>query len=365
MSQSIKEQLKTKTASDLFLFITATNEILHDPSNICNYTQDSKNIILKGLQQWFDTSVVLDNDLEELSDAYWKWYDKNENEKESLRISLQDSTSPIISTPHELGIIGETKIATMIERLKPKFDVTIVSAQGHVADIHVIDVENAIRYVIEVKNKQKITSEDLTKFDSDIQNMNKDVSLKNIGMFISTQTHTIIGVGAFGITSNKIYITQKYITDECFNLIFDYAPLIESTKSISAGVDKEKTEFIIPQNVYNLIANLHLIHSHTEMEISKMEEMRKTHHSLIVALDEMMTKKLVSQKIISEIFKEFPSGIMSNDTLEDNYHNKLREYLKSRTIKQIKKVEILTAFPMLKTELSKMKLDELIEKYRE
>ena len=112
---------------------------------------------------------------------------KDDNESNVTQIYPNQYSS------YNLGRIGEQAVLAIIEKVRPAFDSNLVSATGHVADIHSIDYKNNIKYVFEIKYKLKITKEDVNKFVRDIENIQKSESLQYrvIGFFISLNSDVI------------------------------------------------------------------------------------------------------------------------------------------------------------------------------
>ena len=272
----------------------------------------------------------------------------------------------------------------MIQEVRPKYEVSIVSSQGHVSDIHVRDYTYNIRYIVEVKNKKHITKDDLTKFDNDMQTLH-DESLKTVGLFISINSDTIPSIGFMNISKNKVYLTKEFINHQCLNLIFEYITLmrqveIEYTKlqngEKSSGLELNGGElyvhssktYVIPPNVYSLIANLKSLDSALNVEIESLTAIKHMNENSIIKLENVLSKKIVMQHILKEIFHEFSKELdvfgSKEEVLEDIYHDKLRKWLREKSLNKIKKGDILKEFPVLATELSKMKMEEIIKKYR-
>lgn len=138
---------------------------------------------------------------------------------------------------YSLGRIGENDVLKIIERIRPEYETTIVSSTGHLADIHSIDYNNNIKYIIEIKLKQQITKEDVNKFDRDLENAkHSETSLKIIGLFISLNSDKIPSIGSMKIFSDKIYLTRNYFSENSLDLIFR---LIETYSLLIEGHEKQ------------------------------------------------------------------------------------------------------------------------------
>ena len=204
LTQSLTQSLTREQVQDL------TQEPTQDPVKepIRDLTQDFSKDDARDLTQNLVKDMVKDND-----DTY----------------KLQYSS-------YSLGRIGENDVWEIIERIRPEYETTIVSSTGHLADIHSIDYNNNIKYIIEIKLKQQITKEDVNKFDRDLENAkHSETSLKIIGLFISLNSDKIPSIGSMKIFSDKIYLTRNYFSENSLHLIFR---LIETYSLLIEGHEK-------------------------------------------------------------------------------------------------------------------------------
>ena len=273
----------------------------------------------------------------------------------SIPIPIPD-TFPMSVSNYVKGMQGEEYVKELIVSIRPKFEIIMVSATGHMADIHVIDYDSNIKYVIEVKNKDIITYQDVTKFKKDIEEMNK-TNEKIIGLFISLNADTIPNVGTLSVTKNMIYLTKRYINKECLSIVFDYTSIDEQIIKQSA------VKYEIPKNVYILMSNLHILHNNLTNEIDKLQNIKKNMKENISEITVILIDYESKMMLLKEILKEFPSNT-EGTKIKDKYFNKLSEYLMSVPRSKLKKSEILSRFPMIKSELSALKMDEILQMYR-
>ena len=130
------------------------------------------------------------------------------NYNKTLQTKLR-STSSI-----NLGNKGEQIIKELLENLGYKpIDKSKVA---HSEDLWIIDENNKIIFLFEIKNKKKIDREDLVKFNkdmTDITNLYQNYSI--IGIFINLLDVNISSdIKKFKVESNKIYLTLNYISEE-------------------------------------------------------------------------------------------------------------------------------------------------------
>ena len=207
-----------------------------------SHEQDIKNIQIKHENEInkikTDTNELLTKNLElkfvnEINDL--KLEHANEINELQKQIFDLKSTSSI-----KLGNKAEQDLKELFIKLgKHCVD---MSKTSHVADLWIIDEQNKILYVIESKNKGKISSDDLTKFKFDLDYINKNFKTNDyktyeiIGLFVSTRGDIINQeIGSFSFGLYETYISQQYISEEFFKLYFKSVETLIKLKSVDSN----------------------------------------------------------------------------------------------------------------------------------
>lgn len=283
--------------------------------------------------------------------------DLGENDKDNETYKLQYSS-------YSLGRIGENDVWEIIERIRPEYETTIVSSTGHLADIHSIDYNNNIKYIIEIKLKQQITKEDVNKFDRDLENAkHSETSLKIIGLFISLNSDKIPSIGSMKIFSDKIYLTRNYFSENSLNLIFR---LIETYSLLIEGHEKTNVHYEISSNVLELVAKLRAEYVNLTKEMEMYLNMKNNTEQNLLCIQELIGRLVLKEQFIKFINTEFSDILPTiNDDLISKQENDMRAYIQSTSKKSIKKKDLLNRFPALSTKIGSMKINDLINEYKQ
>ena len=283
--------------------------------------------------------------------------DLGENDKDNETYKLQYSS-------YSLGRIGENDVWEIIERIRPEYETTIVSSTGHLADIHSIDYNNNIKYIIEIKLKQQITKEDVNKFDRDLENAkHSETSLKIIGLFISLNSDKIPSIGSMKIFSDKIYLTRNYFSENSLNLIFR---LIETYSLLIEGHEKTNVHYEISSNVLELVAKLRAEYVNLTKEMEMYLNMKNNTEQNLLFIQELIGRLVLKEQFIKFINTEFSDILPTiNDDLISKQENDMRAYIQSTSKKSIKKKDLLNRFPALSTKIGSMKINDLINEYKQ
>ena len=283
--------------------------------------------------------------------------DLGENDKDNETYKLQYSS-------YSLGRIGENDVLKIIERIRPEYETTIVSSTGHLADIHSIDYNNNIKYIIEIKLKQQITKEDVNKFDRDLENAkHSETSLKIIGLFISLNSDKIPSIGSMKIFSDKIYLTRNYFSENSLNLIFR---LIETYSLLIEGHEKTNIHYEISSNVLELVAKLRAEYVNLTKEMEMYLNMKNNTEQNLLCIQELIGRLVLKEQFIKFINTEFSDILPTiNDDLISKQENDMRAYIQSTSKKSIKKKDLLNRFPALSTKIGSMKINDLINEYKQ
>ena len=275
-----------------------------------------------------------------------------------------DDTYKLQYSSYSLGRIGENDVWEIIERIRPEYETTIVSSTGHLADIHSIDYNNNIKYIIEIKLKQQITKEDVNKFDRDLENAkHSETSLKIIGLFISLNSDKIPSIGSMKIFSDKIYLTRNYFSENSLHLIFR---LIETYSLLIEGHEKTNVHYEISSNVLELVAKLRAEYVNLTKEMEMYLNMKNNTEQNLLCIQELIGRLVLKEQFIKFINTEFSDILPTiNDDLISKQENDMRAYIQSTSKKSIKKKDLLNRFPALSTKIGSMKINDLINEYKQ
>ena len=358
-AQSLTQSLTQCLAKDL------TQSSMQEPMQglAKDLTQESTQESMQGLVK----DIVKDNDDKVLTQDFSKdeardlTQDLGENEqvhdKDNETYKLQYSS-------YSLGRIGENDVWEIIERIRPEYETTIVSSTGHLADIHSIDYNNNIKYIIEIKLKQQITKEDVNKFDRDLENAkHSETSLKIIGLFISLNSDKIPSIGSMKIFSDKIYLTRNYFSENSLDLIFR---LIETYSLLIEGHEKTNVHYEISSNVLELVAKLRAEYVNLTKEMEMYLNMKNNTEQNLLCIQELIGRLVLKEQFIKFINTEFSDILPTiNDDLISKQENDMRAYIQSTSKKSIKKKDLLNRFPALSTKIGSMKINDLINEYKQ
>ena len=280
----------------------------------------------------------------------------------------EESSYPNQYSSYNLGKFGEQAVLSIIEKVRPAFDSNLVSATGHVADVHSIDYKNNIKYVFEIKYKLKITKEDVNKFVRDIENIQKSESLQYrvIGFFISLNSDVIPSIGNLSISRDKIYITRNYFSENMLNLIFQF---VETYISIYNEIPESNTTHVkyeLSSNVLELLVKLRSEYASLTKEMELYTQMKINTEQNLNSIYELMSKVTLKEQFIRFINNEFSDVLPEiKEDISSNEEYKLREYIQSHKKKSIKKRDLLKLFPTMMTKLSSMTLNDILAEYKQ
>lgn len=268
------------------------------------------------------------------------------------------------------GIIGENALMELISSINPKFDVQRTASTGHLADIHVIDYEHNIKYVVESKHKQTIIRADVTKFESDVQTMRESEKCFHIvGLFLSLSSETIVGIGSYSITPDVIYLTQSFINKETLQVVFDMVVLNHSITTALPAVAPQRIQFEVPPRVYDLVAKLRVQMSELAKEHSLYNNILENTKKTDSDVRELLARVQLKEQFIKLIDAEYTiaigqAGLEStiNDTVTSAEEERLRKFIVSKG-KSVTKKAIKDGFPSLATTLGSLTKDQILEKY--
>ena len=279
---------------------------------------------------------------------------------------FEQSIAPPTRSSYLLGKTGEQYIVELINSVRPMFETHIVANTGHLADIHVVDRDRHIKYIIEVKNKQKITIADKTKFDNDVKQAIADnVGWFVIGVFVSLVSNDIIGThnGFVFSTDNKIYMPKQFVNKECFETIFTF---MNTYKTINDGLTM-KAASDVPESVYKLLDNLKNEYNDINITDSKYDDIIKNSEETANTVRELKSSLVFRKRFINQIiticYKTVPIDEDRMDVLEDD---RFRQYINTfSSVSKFRKNEALAKFPNMKTKLAGLSSKQIYNKYKD
>ena len=289
---------------------------------------------------------------DEFTKREWKYFEKNS------------------MATHNNGKVGEDYVMDIISKIRPTFEINNVASTGHLGDLHVTDNRNKIRYIVEVKNKTTVTYYDVDKFRHDMEGYPYE-----FGIFVSLLSDRIPDIGDCAIDSNVIFITKKYVTEESFKLIFDYFTMIHLMRtargSSACGASTCRTSddkavmqhYIISPNVYSLFTALKTYQKRIQDETTTLSKVKESLISSATQLDMTLCEQANVKTLINKIFDELSMIHDMDSAVIDVQHRELKAYIQSRKKSQIHKTELLNEFPLLRTELGSLNLEDIIRRY--
>lgn len=268
------------------------------------------------------------------------------------------------------GVIGETALMELLRSINPRFDVQRTSATGHLADIHVVDYDHNIKYIVESKLKQTIIRADVTKFESDIKTMkSSEKCYKIVGLFLSLQSDTIVGIGTYSITPDVVYLTQSFINKETLHVVFDMIVINHTITTALPTITPQRVQFEIPPHVYDLVAKLRVQMSELSKEHQLYTNILENTKKTDADVRDLLSRVQIKEEFIKLIDTEFTVAIGQADlstTMNDNVtaaeEERLRQFLSYKGSSRTKK-SIMENFPSLATTLGSMTKDAILEKY--
>ena len=360
------EQLETK-------IINAVNAIEYYNDNNANNLKedlsDMKKILHYPSSEYGETLNDDNNEIEEEQPPNIINVDKSINIAEELKkesvITIDDKEYNKGFSSYALGKIGEDDIVKMIQTVRPGYETTNVAKTGHLGDIHAIDYDRNIKYIIEIKLKQNITKSDIDKFEKDYNDTKEaNTQYKHIiGMFISLNSESIPSKGLLSITKDKIYLTQKYISSQVFDIVFKMIETYLNTIETVAE-NKQNINYVIPPNVYLLIAALRSQYKDINKEYEMINNMRNHNEEDKKYIDNLLVGLDAKKEFIKFLTNEFNDVLSSMEIdLSNREEERLMNYIKTHDMKKIQKKELIKEFPTFATEIGSLGKNGFINKY--
>lgn len=257
-----------------------------------------------------------------------------------------------------LGIDGELVMLDRLKELFPKFEVKLVSDISHSCDIHMISDIHKFIFAFEIKNKLSVTNEDVSKFENDLRYLSNHFNeYRIIGIFISLHSN-IPKYGKFFIDTSLCYLSKEFTSDSCIQLIVKSYLTVHSSKVESP---RQKIQYEIPRNVFTLLSELKFQYSLNNSNIEIYRKQIEINKQSTSSMYELIARTEVQRNLINFINKEFEE-IDNPDTSQNKQiadEQKLKEYLRNKTRKSIKKSELKELFPFI----SSLTLVQIWERY--
>ena len=146
-----------------------------------------------------------------------------------LQMKLNTMMPKMTFQAQTLGILGETELHNMFKSLN-QFDLTIINQTqiSHVSDLWMIDNEHNILFVVESKNKDAISKQDIDKFNNDLEYIKNTENHKTIqtqmNHRIRNNKQFVNNVNVDGVTTNLLASTKVLNNDKILlqvNDLFD------------------------------------------------------------------------------------------------------------------------------------------------
>lgn len=262
-------------------------------------------------------------------ETYSKLISKLNNEHQNELKILNDELLMVTNLKHELetelmnltnkksitlGVEGESELINIFNSMDKK--VIDKHKINHACDIWIIDDKHKIIYAIESKNKQKITGEDINKFNFDLNYIRDNLLIGDhktyriIGLFISLNTKKINDtIGSFNFNINKTYISQQYVFKEFFEIYFKTIEYLVSDKH-SKSYDE----------IINLITN----------EYKKMISLVELCNNINKNADEIIKNSNIINKELSVRINNFKQELINIETETSEKikkENEIKEYI--------------------------------------
>jgi predicted nucleic acid-binding Zn-ribbon protein len=195
----------------------------------------------------------------------------------------------------ELGVIGEDTLMKMFSDVGLKVEVK--AKVPHVSDLWGIDEAHKILFVIESKNKNVITAQDIEKFKYDLNYIAKNKlqpkDFTIVGLFVSLRTKVINQT----IGGCNFSYTETYIGNQCLSQEF-LKMYISTIRTLKGVYDHDQTEYKrILESVtekYNsmniIVGNLNAITNSAQEIIKSANDAKKLLDTTCDNLKESMIK---------------------------------------------------------------------------
>lgn len=277
----------------------------------------AKEFEVRGIKNWFSSKKDKSNDKSDSKDvvdinSYNKLQQELEDTKKqnvelnsritALTTKIDELTNKFTAiTPklniqaQELGVIGEDTLMKMFSDVGLKVEVK--AKVPHVSDLWGIDEAHKILFVIESKNKNVITAQDIKKFKYDLtyiaKNKLQPKDFTIVGLFVSLRTKVINQT----IGGCNFSYTETYIGNQCLSQEF-LKMYISTIRTLKGVYNHDQTEYKrILESVtekYNsmniIVGNLNAITNSAQEIIKSANDAKKLLDTTCDNLKESMIK---------------------------------------------------------------------------
>ena len=284
-------------------------------------------------------------------------------EKDETFVKMMNEKNNANTSQH-LGVIGEKYVLDLLHQIRPKNETLLVSSMAHVADLHSIDYNHNLFWMIEVKNKSTLTPEDVDKFKRDLARMTQQHAndkLKVIGLFISLRSTSIPKIGDLLISGNEIYLSKTYFSDESLKIVFNfveqYQALINDSKN---KLEQEEQRTSFNGETLELFALLNTEYQHLARDLELYNSMRSNCSTNLQHIEELTISARMKQRLIYCLNRQISnSSDIIDKTTEDMQYNSFVEFVKTQKHKtDIQKRIITQQFPALITSINRIGWEE-------
>lgn len=258
-----------------------------------------------------------------------------------------------------LGEIGEAYVLELIRKIRPKNDTYDTSSNAHVADLHSIDYTHNIHWVIEVKNKDNLTKNDIDKFRDDIKNVS-DANIKQntkvIGLFLSIRSISIPRIGDVYVSRNEIYLSKNYFTPEILEIVFSFVEQYKECFNITQTKETTATEYVLSPKLISLFALLNTEYQRINNEVRLLAEMKDHAKQDLANIEELTLNAQLRQRLIyllNEQVKQF-EPIISSSTYDEQYNQFIDELRNAKSKDKVQKGITLKHYPELSDQINKL-----------
>ena len=280
-------------------------------------------------------------------------------EKDEMFVKMMNEKNDENTSQH-LGVIGEKYVLDLLHQIRPKNETLLVSTMSHVADLHSIDQIHNLFWMIEVKNKSTLTTEDVNKFKRDLARITQQQAnnkLKVIGLFLSLRSTSIPKIGDLFISGNEIYLSKSYFTNESLKIVFNFVEQYQTffDASNSESIQGEQRT-ILSGETLELFALLNTEYQHLARDLELYDSMRSNCSTNLQHIEELTISARMKQRLIYCLNRQISnSDDVIDKTAEDIQYNSFIEFVKTQKRKSnIQKQIIIQQFPALITPMNRV-----------
>lgn len=375
-SKHISEQL-TGIKFDFVIKNSGTLEEYYEKINKLFGTNNSSTEQLENELELISDSIPVEETQERsvpiiIDDTRINHIAKIQSIKEEISTN-KDSENYVHESSQRIGELGEADVLKTIQQIKPNYETSLVSSNGHRGDIQSIDHIHKIRWCIEVKCKQNITKEDVDKFERDVITIEdeeeKSTQYNVYGLFVSITSKTVPVYGKFAVIgTNKISLSKDYYTKEVLETIFSFIERYgNNQQQLIINSNTQTINYEFSPETLSLLTQLKIEYQNAmhETEIyNSLESNANQNLTYILQLKRSQLARLQLLKWFNSTIPLEAKNEISQSTI-NNEREQMIEYIKQTPIKQIRRKDLEERFPSQKVELSKFKtIKDIVKAYK-